>query len=393
MHERCSTRRSSWVMARSASIETSCTTSARSAATRPLGLAAMFADALLAAAEVLCRTRTKPSGQPWREGPAARGREAHRLGAQLHRRLRVVPRPRRRDRLRPAGERQLPQCGAPVRVDLHLATGPADAGAGRPPEPVIPLIEEAASYTSPYDAISVATGGMPGHPRRPRGRSRGGRARRRGPPGSRRDPPARGSARTSVLAQRGAPGGRRPGAGTPDARGSVRSMYRAQGDPQLRRRDRAADSPSSMRVVTGRDRETDSYRRLRRVRRTAPGRREVLSRVRHAGVLRPRTRDASTVTLLFSDVTGSTAMGEELDPEVLPRRDGPVLRGRARRSSGMAGRSRSSSATRSWPSSGFPRRTRTTRCGPFAQPVSSARSRSSPTARRRAGPRLRSAPA
>ena len=52
------------------------------------------------------------------------------------------------------------------------------------------------------------------------------------------------------------------------------------------------------------------------------------------------------VTVLFCDVTGSTSLGEQLDPEALRACDGRLLRDApAPRSSGTAARSRSSSAT------------------------------------------------
>ena len=51
-----------------------------------------------------------------------------------------------------------------------------------------------------------------------------------------------------------------------------------------------------------------------------PGGRQVLPRVRAALVGQPtrrRARSGRPVTVLFADVAGSTALGEELDPETL----------------------------------------------------------------------------
>ena len=54
-----------------------------------------------------------------------------------------------------------------------------------------------------------------------------------------------------------------------------------------------------------------------------------------------------TVTVVFCDVTGSTALGERLDPEAMRRTMGRYFEEiRADRSSATAGRWRSSSATR-----------------------------------------------
>ena len=62
-----------------------------------------------------------------------------------------------------------------------------------------------------------------------------------------------------------------------------------------------------------------------------------------------------TVTVVFADVNGFTALGERLDPEALAARDDPLLRRDARgSSSATAARSRSSSATRSWRVFGVP---------------------------------------
>jgi class 3 adenylate cyclase len=52
------------------------------------------------------------------------------------------------------------------------------------------------------------------------------------------------------------------------------------------------------------------------------------------------------VTVLFCDVSGSTALGEQLDPEAYARRWRATSTLRARRSSATGARSRSSSATR-----------------------------------------------
>ena len=52
------------------------------------------------------------------------------------------------------------------------------------------------------------------------------------------------------------------------------------------------------------------------------------------------------VTVLFCDLTGSTALGEKLDPEALRRVMTRYFDEMRRRSSATAARSRSSSATR-----------------------------------------------
>ena len=75
------------------------------------------------------------------------------------------------------------------------------------------------------------------------------------------------------------------------------------------------------------------------------------------------------MTIVFSDLKGSTSLGEALDSGGAARGDGALLRGDARpRSSATAARSRSSSATPSWPCSASRRRTRTTRCARSAPP-------------------------
>jgi hypothetical protein len=88
-----------------------------------------------------------------------------------------------------------------------------------------------------------------------------------------------------------------------------------------------------------------------------------------------------TVTVLFVDVTGSTPLGERLDPEAI-RTDLLALlrRGRRDRHAATAARWRSSPATRSSPSSAIRSCTRTTRSAPSGQPRRRARrSRSSTT--------------
>ena len=79
------------------------------------------------------------------------------------------------------------------------------------------------------------------------------------------------------------------------------------------------------------------------------------------------------VTVLFADLVGFTTLAEGRDAEAVRELLIRVLRAGARpSSSATAGPSRSSSATRSWPS-GAPRsRARTTRNGPSARPSSSS---------------------
>ena len=69
------------------------------------------------------------------------------------------------------------------------------------------------------------------------------------------------------------------------------------------------------------------------------------------------------MTILFADVAGSTALGEQLDPERLRGRPRFVLRGDAPEIETEGGSSRSSSATRSSRSSAYRPRMRTTRPG------------------------------
>ena len=64
------------------------------------------------------------------------------------------------------------------------------------------------------------------------------------------------------------------------------------------------------------------------------------------------TEERRLVTVLFADVTGSTAMGEALDPEDMRALLGRYFAIAQEVVSQHGGRLRSSSGTRSWPCSG-----------------------------------------
>src|SRR6059058_4334756 len=75
-----------------------------------------------------------------------------------------------------------------------------------------------------------------------------------------------------------------------------------------------------------------------------------------------------TVTVVFCDLAGSTALGDSTDPEVLEVRLRRYFERMQRSSSGTAAQSRSSSATPSWRSSACRSRTRTTPCARCGRP-------------------------
>ena len=85
--------------------------------------------------------------------------------------------------------------------------------------------------------------------------------------------------------------------------------------PSLRRGSGSRSWPSSS--PRGDRRRLDACRCAGAAARTEPGHRAVLSRVRRAAPAGPAREARKTVTVLFADVTGSTALGERLDPESL----------------------------------------------------------------------------
>jgi hypothetical protein len=80
-------------------------------------------------------------------------------------------------------------------------------------------------------------------------------------------------------------------------------------------------------------------------------------------------RTRKTVTIVFTDVVGSTTLGEGRDPEVLRQVMTTTSTACGRSSSGMAAPWRSTSGMPSWPYSGSPKSTRTTPCGPHGRPT------------------------
>ena len=79
------------------------------------------------------------------------------------------------------------------------------------------------------------------------------------------------------------------------------------------------------------------------------------------------------VTVLFADLVGFTTASEDGIPRTFVSTCRRTSRLLARSSGGMAARSRSSSATRSWPSGAPPSPTRTTPSGRCAPPSTSSR--------------------
>ena len=209
------------------------------------GLAAMYADALLAAAEC------SPDMHEALRAAVARGDELYEAGklteqpgAQL---IDGFAMSRDLDSAISYAQRVNDNFRQTVRSGTRRPTPcnrPADARARRLHRDVLPLIEEAASYTSPYDAISVAYAGA----------CRAILALRAGDTWRRQrlaDESLRVVDGTHRLWQRAdlrlwlseVPERAVTRCWNADARGAA-AMYATQGDPQLRRRDPAPGSAS-----------------------------------------------------------------------------------------------------------------------------------------------------